>query len=159
MESSGLASTPELMQEVCVAESPGTPLFLAGAKSCRAWQCKPTKNCTRGRRCTAPGSWWSGKTLLPAMSPSCELSVLATRFNPVNAKFCASLRAEGENGPSEELMVLRPEVPGKVLETKEKRLGQGPQITCRLPSSLASPNMPQISCWSEPEKCMLCENS
>lgn len=45
----------------------------------------------------------------------CELSVLATRFNPVNAKFCASLRAEGENGPSEELMVLRPEVPGKVL--------------------------------------------
>lgn len=129
MESSGLASTPELMWEVSVGEAPGAPLFLAGVKSCRSWQCKPMKNCTRGRRCTAPGSWQSGKTLLPATSPSCELSLLATRFNPVNAKFCASLKAEGENGPSEELTVLRPEVPGKVLETKENRLGQGPQIT------------------------------
>lgn len=151
MESSGLASTPELTQEVCVGESPGTPLFLAGAKSCRAWQCKPMKNCTRGRRCTAPGSRQSGKTLLLAMSPSRELSVLATRFNPVNAKFCASLRAEGENGPSEELMVLRPEVPGKVLETKENRLGQGPQITS-LPSALASPDMPQISYVGQDQK-------
>lgn len=130
---------------MCVGESPGAPL-LVGAKSCRAWQCKPMKNCTSGRRCTAPGSWQSGKTLLLPFprSPSCELSLLATRFNPVNAKFCASLRAERENDPSRELMVLRPEIPAKVLETKENRLGQGPKITC-LPSSLVSPNMPLIS--------------
>lgn len=117
-ESSRLASPPELTQEECVGESPGAPFLLAAAKSCRAWQCKPIKNCTRGRRCTAPGSWQSGKALLPpsAGSPSNELSSLAIRFNPVSARFCASFRAKRGNDPSREPVVLRLEIPVKVLE-------------------------------------------
>lgn len=116
-ESSRLASPPELTQEECVGESPGAPFLLAAAKSCRAWQCKPIKNCTRGRRCTAPGSWQSGKALLPpsAGSPSNELSSLAIRFNPVSARFCASFRAKRGNDPSREPVVLRLEIPVKVL--------------------------------------------
>lgn len=126
-ESSGLASTPELTQEECVGESPGAPLLLVAAKSCRAWQCKLIKNCTRGRRCTAPGSWQSGKALLPpsAGSPSHEPSFLATRFSPVMARFCASLRAERGNDPSREPVVLRLDIPAKVLAANTKENTQG----------------------------------
>lgn len=116
-ESSGLASPPELTREECVGESPGGPLLLAAVESCKAWQCKPTKNCTRGRRCTAPASWQRGKALLLSSAgfPSHEPSFLAMRCSPVSARFCASLRAGREKDPSRELVVRRPEIPVKVL--------------------------------------------
>ena len=121
--SSGLASTRGLTREGCVGESAGAPLLLAATKSCRAWQCKPMKNCTRGRRCTAPGSLRSGKALLPPSAGSLSLepsSFLATRFSPVSAMCCASLRAERGHDPSRGPVVLRLEIPVKVLATNTK---------------------------------------